>query len=138
MTFLRSRPGYIFLISVLVIGAVAATTAISLVLLGLASEQTGNTVVQSDQSFEYAQTCIERALRSLRDDLTYGGDETFTFARGSCTLLSIGGSGNRDRTLCAEGRSGQSVRRLEILVRTLYPTVTIATWREVSIFSLCS
>ena len=138
MTLLRSRPGYIFLISVLVIGAVGATTAISLVLLGLASEQTSNTVVQSDQSFEYAQTCIERGLRSLRDDLTYGGDETFTFTRGSCTMLSIGGSGNRDRTLCAEGRSGRSVRRLEILIRSLYPAVTIATWREVGTFSFCS
>ena len=57
------RNGYVFLISVLVIGAIAATTAISLILLGLASEQSGLSVIQSSQAYELAQACAERAFR---------------------------------------------------------------------------
>lgn len=131
------REGYVFLISVLVIGAVAASTAASLILLGLASEQTGLTVVQSAQALELAQTCAERTLRTLRSDLSYGGNETFTIGTGTCVVHSVGGSGNANRALCLEGRNGNAVRRVEILVRALYPQVKIASWREAETFSLC-
>jgi hypothetical protein len=132
------HPGYIFLISVLVIGSIATTTAVSLILLGLATQQTGLAVVQSAQALELAQTCAERGLRSLHADLTYAGGDTFSFTSGTCVIHHVGGAGNANRTLCVEGDSGNTVRRLEILIRKLYPQTTVASWKEVSAYSLCS
>jgi hypothetical protein len=137
MKTFAARPGYVFLISVLVIGAISATTAISLVLLGLASELTGFSVAQSAQAYELAQTCAERSLLSLRKDPAYAGSETFTLTGGTCTVQSIGGTGNANRTVCVEGHSADIVRRLEIGVARLYPSVRIASWEEVPSFSLC-
>lgn len=132
-----SRPGYIFLITVLVIGAIATTTAVTLVLLGLASEQTGLTLHQSAQAYEHAQTCAERTIRSLRSDLTYTGSETFVLTNGTCAVEDIAGTGNDNRIICVEGRSGRTVRRFEIVLREVYPSVKVASWTEVSAFSLC-
>lgn len=132
-----SHTGYVFLVSVLVIGAIAGTTTLSLLLLGWAAEQNGFLAVQSHQALENAHTCAERALLSLRKDPTYGGDETFTLARGSCTVEPIGGSGNEDRTLCVEGSDGDTDQRMELNIKHLFPSVSIASWQDVSDFSLC-
>ena len=131
------RKGYVFLISVLVTGVIAASTAVSLVLLGLASKQSSQSMQFSTQAFELAQTCAERALRSLRADTTYDGNETFTLTGGSCTINTIGGSGTADRDICVTGRSGTSTKRIQLDVPRLFPTVHIVSWKEVASFSLC-
>jgi|CXWL01.1.fsa_nt_gi hypothetical protein len=137
MMHLRSRPGYIFLVTVLMIGAIASTTLLSLLLLGWAAEQNGYLQVQSQQAFEYAETCAERAIRSVRLDPTYVGDETFTFGASNCTIHLIGGTGNIDRSICVESLSGRVVRRMEIDIARLFPSVVVRSWQEVTAFSLC-
>jgi len=137
MTHLHTRPGYVFLVSVLLIGAIASTTLFSLLLLGWAAEQNGFLQVQSQQAYEYAQTCAERAMRSLRLDPTYVGDTTFFFGTNSCTIHPIGGTGNQNRTLCVESLSGKIVRRMQIQIAQLFPVTLISSWQEVSTFSLC-
>jgi hypothetical protein len=132
------RSGYIFLISVLVIGAIASAAALSLILLGLASEQSSHVTVTAIQAMEAAQTCAERALRSLRSDVTYEGGETVALTNASCAIRRIGGYGNDGRHLCVEGASGNAVRRLEIAILRLFPTAQIDGWEEVASFSsLC-
>jgi hypothetical protein len=131
------RPGYVFLVSVLVIGAIASTTAVSLVLLGLAAGQTGLAVSQSAQALGNANTCLERTLRSLRLDLSYAGGETFTLGTGTCTVRGIGGSGNAHRSICVEGQVRQTVRRLQADLDEVFPAVKVDSWREVEEFTLC-
>lgn len=133
----QHRPGFVFLLSILVIGAIVTEMAMSLILLGLAAQMSGLTVVQSAQSFEYAQACAERSLLSLRYDLSYDGGETVTFDNGSCAVAHTGGSGNADRAVCVIGQSGKSTRRMEIAIEQVYPRVKISSWKEVSAFSLC-
>lgn len=132
---LSARRGYIFLVSVLVIGAIASASAFTLLLLGLAQEQSGFTVVQSVQALELAETCVERAFHSLRDDPAYAGGEHFSLTGGSCSIGRIGGAGNEERTVCVEGFGGDAVRRLEVSVQRLYPSVEIEGWKEVAVFS---
>lgn len=134
---LTQRKGYAFLVGVLAIGAVGAATTISMILVGLAAYQSGEAVWESAQAWEYANTCAERALQYLRDDLSYAGEEEFTFKYGSCEILSIGGSGNENRTLCAEGILGDTARRVEVSVLRLFPSVVITDWKEVFDFTLC-
>jgi hypothetical protein len=132
-----SRPGYVFLISVLVVGVIASAVTVSLLLLGGAAERTAYSLQESVQAFENAQTCIERGLLALRADLNYAGGETVTLARGTCALRAIGGSGNLPRMLCAEGRSGLSVRRVEVKTIRIFPAVLVDTWHEVPSFTFC-
>lgn len=134
---LPSRPGFVFLIAALVIGIIVSGMAISLVLLGLGAQQSSLTVQQAAQAYENAQTCAERALKSLRADLSYDGGESFALGSGACSITRTGGSGNLDRSLCITGVSGKSTRRLELAIRKIYPAVKIISWREVDTFTRC-
>lgn len=132
-----SRPGYVFLLTVLVTGVIATTSALSLMLLAWAAEQNGFLFWESTQSFEYAQACAERTLRTLRSDLSYAGGETVSFDRGTCTVRPLGGAGNNDRAVCVEAAVGASLRRLEVVVSQVRPTTLVTSWEEVGSFTHC-
>jgi hypothetical protein len=133
----RRREGYVFLISVLFIGAIASATTVSMLLLGLAAQMNGAAITESSQAWEYTQTCAERAIRLLREDPAFIGDKTFTFMYGTCRLLPIGGYGNEARTICSEGVSGDNTRRYELKLSKIFPSVVVDTAREVDAFTYC-
>lgn len=131
------RRGYVLLISVIVIGAVASTIVASLMLLGITASKVGQSFRASTQALELAQACAEVALHSLRQSPSYAGDEVFALDTGVCEILTIGGAGNNSRLLCVEGRAGDATRRIEIVVKQLLPRTIIDTWSEVYAFTLC-
>ncbi len=143
MTHLRvihrpcGRPGYLLLMTVLIIGAIAISTTITLLLVSGAAEGSAYTLGQSMQAVENAQTCVERALQSLRTDLTYAGSETVALSSGNCVIRPVGGSGNEDRQICVQGIVGNTLRQFEVRVAAVYPQLRIASWLEVTSFSLC-
>lgn len=132
-----SRPGYIFLLSILAIGIIAVATTLSLLLLGWGAEQNGFAVVQSAQAWENAQTCIERTLRTLRRNLAYAGNETFILTEGTCSLNPIGGAHNQRRIICSQGNLGASTRRIEVELEKVLPSMIVTSWKEVSSFTKC-
>lgn len=132
------RNGYVFLFSVLVVGTISSVLVVSMLLIGIALERGGLTIQQSAQSFALAQTCMERAILSLQEDLQYGGGTELTFTEGSCTILRVGGNGNEDRTVCVQGEAGTSVRRIEALLSQVIPVTRVSSWQEVTNFTLCS
>lgn len=138
MKFLRIRGGYIFLFSIIMMGAIALAALGSLLLIGLGSLQIGATVEQSEQARSLAQTCAEHALRSLWKNTLYDGDEQILHEEGECDILQVGGGGNEDRSVCTEGRVGQTVRRYEILLKRILPSIQVYSWREVEQFSGCT
>ncbi len=132
------RGGYIFLISVLFVSAIAVSVLGSYLLLSIVSLQNGMTFQQSAQSLEYANTCAERGLMQLFLDSSYSGNETMNFSDGSCAILVVGGYGNENRTLCTEGIAGSHTRRMEILISRLLPSIQIFAWQEVATITACS
>lgn len=138
MPSLTNRPGYVFLLSIIMVGAIAVATLSSLLMIGVGSLRIGLTVRQSEQARSLALTCAERALRSLWEDTAYAGGEALTLEEGECDILSVGGSGNENRSICAEGRVGSTVRRYEILLGRVLPSVRVSAWREVAQFTACS
>jgi|GEM_PF-1411053 len=138
MSIFRVRSGYIFLFSVIMIGAISLATLGSLLLIGIGSLQIGATVEQSEQARSLAQTCTERALRSLWEDATYVGNENIPLPEGECDILPVGGSGNENRAVCTEGRVGFTVRRYEILLKRILPSTQVYSWREVEQFAACT
>ncbi|OGJ58648.1 hypothetical protein A3D11_01790 [Candidatus Peribacteria bacterium RIFCSPHIGHO2_02_FULL_49_16] len=137
LIFSRSRGGYMFLLNVLFAGAVAMTTATTLVLLGVSVGQNSTTNVHSKQAYLNAQTCIERALRNVQTNPDYTGDETHQLTEGSCTLLPVGVSDD-ERIICARGEYEDAVRRVEMQMEVVYPDILIDEWRETYTFTLCN
>lgn len=137
MTLLRSRDGYAFLVTVLVIGVMATATATSLMLLGWAAEQNGFLIERSAQAEEYAKSCIERTFRRMRLEPSYAGGETLAFSKGSCVIHPVVWDGVNDRRLCVEGTSGRSTRRFEVGVDQLFPRIVTSSFAEVAAFTLC-
>lgn len=137
MILSRSRDGYAFLITVLVIGVMATATATSLMLLGWAAEQNGFLIERSAQAEQYARGCIERTIRRLRIEPTYAGGETVAFAKGSCTVRPVAGDGANDRRVCVEGVSGKSTRRFQVAIAEIFPQVKTSSFAEVADFTLC-
>lgn len=138
MTQPSQKPGYIFLLSVLVVGAIAVAITTSVLLLSTSAARTGLSLQQASEALAYAQACADHALLLLQSDNTYVGREQMAVGGGTCEILSVGGIGNENRTLCTEGFRGDTARRIEILIERILPSVTISTWQEVSSFVSCS
>ena len=134
---IRSKPGYILLVLILIIGAVCSVILASLLLLGTNASRVSLSIQESGQALEFAQGCAEYGLKELRSSLLYDGNELLTYEHGTCEILLIGGIGNTNRLLCTEGQAGDSVRRLEIVVNQILPETNISSWQEVASFSLC-
>jgi len=134
----RVRNGYTFLLSVLFIGGIAVTVSGTMLLLSWLTLHTGETLARSAKAFELAMTCAEHGLLELFEDGNYGGYEELVLGNETCSVLPVGGAGNENRTLCTEGRSGDTTRRLEIVVQRLLPSIRIYSWQEVDIFTFCS
>ena len=137
MISLQSRNGYMLLITILVIGAIASVILTSLLLLGISANQVSQSVLEANQSMAQAHGCAEYGLMKLRASPSYAGNEFITIGTTQCEILAVGGIGNNNRVLCAEGRIGDSVRRLEIVIYQVLPQTKIYSWQEVSVFSLC-
>jgi hypothetical protein len=138
MNLLTSRDGYVYLLTVLFIGIIAFSVVGTYLVLSISSLQNGITVEYAAQALLNASTCAERGLLSLQNDANYGGEESFTLSDGTCEILEPVGSGNNNRSLCTEGISGNSTRRIEIVISQLLPSMKVFSWREVADFSACS
>lgn len=131
------RKGFILLISILIIGAIASAILSSLLLLGMSANQVSLSVQQSEKALATAQACAEYALLKLRQSPAYDGNEFLSFGDDQCEVLTVGGIGNNNRAVCTEGTSGEAIRRLEIAINQVLPQTTLYSWQEVGIFSLC-
>ena len=133
-----ARSGYVYLISVLFVSAIAVSALGSYLLLSIASLENGITFEASSQALENAQTCAEQALMELFLDSGYTGGQTVTLSNGTCDILQPGGFGNTNRTLCTEGISGAHTRRIEIVLSQLLPSIQVYSWQEVASITACS
>lgn len=137
MILRSTHDGYILLITILVIGAIASAILSSLMLLGISANHVSFSVLQAGQSLANAQACAEYGLIKLRQTPSYAGNEFITIGTDQCEILTIGGIGNNNRVLCTEGKIGDSVRRLEIVINQVLPQTKIYSWQKVAVFSLC-
>ena len=106
-------------------------------MLGISADQVSLSVQQSAASLAQAQGCAEYALLKLRQSPSYAGGEIRTLGVGTCEVLTIGGIGNNNRSVCAEGKTGEAIRRVEIAVSQILPHTTVYSWQEVAVFTLC-
>lgn len=125
--------GYITLLSVLVIGAIAVLIAVSLILLGLSSSRNSFSLEESNQAKALANACAEEALQEIQDLLVYEGSDTISLGQGSCTY-TVTNLGVQNRDIEATGTVGNVVRKVEILIDQIRPEINIVSWQEVDDF----
>jgi len=126
--------GYVTLISVLVIGAIGVAVGVSLISLGLSASRTSFSLEQSNQTKALANACAEEALQQIRDQpLAFSGTNNLVLGRGNCTYTVTAGSGE-DRTIEASGTVDTIVRKIEISIDQINPTINITSWQEVAEF----
>ncbi|MDP2587627.1 MAG: hypothetical protein Q8P33_02545 [bacterium] len=129
----KSQPGYIALVSVLVVGAVGVVVATSMLLLGVGGSRTSLAEQQSNQAQALADACAEDALQEIRDSTPFTGTVMHTIGAGSCsaTVTSLGG---QNREIESTATVDDVTRRVNIFVDSITPDLTILSWEEVAGF----
>lgn len=123
--------GFVTLLSVLILGAVALAVTMSILLLGIGTSRTSFTAIQSAQARSLANACAEEGLQRLRESVYYTGNETRIFPGGSCVIQVITGTGNNNRTLQTTGTVGSVQRKVKIIIQKIHPAPVIISWQEV-------
>jgi len=127
---MTARPGFITLITILIIAAVATATATTLLLLGVASTRSSFAEQQSVQARALAYACAEEALQQVRDNPAFSGGATLPLGSGTCTY-NVQVLAGENRTVTVSGTVGTVVRKAQISVTAINPTITVSTWQEV-------
>src|SRR5688572_5917346 len=81
--------GYIALMSVIVMGAVLTTVAVSFMERVMVSRLNSLSALVKSQTQELALACSARALLNYALDPSYRGDEAVNFADGQCTIKHL-------------------------------------------------
>jgi hypothetical protein len=126
--------GYVLLLSVLVVGAIGATVAVSLLVLGVISSKTTLAAQQSVQARALADTCAHEAIERLSRDDTYPAGDTITLSTGTCTVDALDGTGTTNRTVQTTGEVGTVTRRVEVTIGDLDFPMVVDSWEEVGDF----
>ncbi|MDO8265303.1 MAG: hypothetical protein Q7T34_02955 [Candidatus Parcubacteria bacterium] len=130
MVELKEQQGFIALITVLIISAVALMIGLDVSLFSIGEANMSSKKIQSSQSYYLANLCAEKALRELRKNSAYQGNENLVFPEGQCSILPI--EGNWIIKVSAD--SLNQVRKIKITVGQLDPKITIISWIQVSDF----
>lgn len=125
------QDGYITLISILVVGAIGVAITVSLILLGLGSSRTSFTVEQSAQAKALANACAEEALQQIRDSTPFTGSGNLTLGQGTCNY-TVTSQGGQNRTITSSGTVGTIIRKVNVIINTINPTIAVTSWQEVA------
>lgn len=126
--------GYIALISVLIISAIAILIASSANLISISESNMSLQESKGWEAFYLATACAEDALMKLKDNLNYPGNETLTFDTGTCTISPLEGEGNEDRIIKVSAAAYNQTRKIKIRIKRVNPDMEISSWQEVRYF----
>jgi len=118
------------LMSVLILGSVGAAVAVTLIVVGLSASKGSFLRMQSSQAKMIVGSCAEEAFAQIRASSTFTG--TGSFASGSSTCVyAITNTGGTTRRIAATSTVGTVIRKLDISISTMNPTILISNWQEV-------
>lgn len=135
----NSRPGYLFIIIVMLTGVLALMATVSLLLLSWSAEQQAVRQAQSSQSLELARSCMDIAVLTVRSNPSNSvSEQTHTFTSGTCHIEASQGGGTGPRRLCTSGTAGGVTRRLTSTFTALYPKPVVSVYEEMAMTDICS
>lgn len=125
--------GYVALISVILIAAIATIIMISVVASGVTTSKTDLSLEQSMSARTLASSCAEEALEKIYETGTTSSSGNLTIASGTClyTITSING---QNITIQSIGSFGTVTSKIKVIIATTTPAITLSSWAEVSDF----
>lgn len=129
----NGKRGYVSLLGVLIVGAVALSLTISLLLLGISFSRSSLAMEQSAQARAFAYACVEEALQRIHDSTPFTGSDTLSFTHGTCDY-TVTSQGGQNRIITGTGFAGEAVRKIHITLDTINPSIGIVSWQEVGDF----
>lgn len=126
-----SEKGYVALLSVLVLGAVATAAAIAMLVAGADSQREALVSQRSSQARGLVDACVEEALQQIHDNTAFTGTNNLALGQGSCTY-TVTNTGAATRTISANSTVGSVVRKVTVYVTIGASTISITSWQEVS------
>ncbi len=118
--------GFILLISVIIVGAIAASVAIALLFLGTGGSKSAISYQSSNKAKAGVNTCVETALEQIRENTSYTGSGSLSINGGSCDYAV---TGILPKTVTASSTFSGVVRRVTVSVSAVNPTIS-STWQE--------
>ena len=116
-----NRSGYIVLMAIIVIGAVAFVSSLLILTISAESSQNSAIIQQSNQAKALANACAEYALDALHQNSAYSGNETLTLGVGNCVLAPINLVADL-ATIQSIGTVQNTIRKVEVIAQVTVTT----------------
>lgn len=129
----QKKKGYITLMSVLIVTAVGVAMTVAVLLGGLSASRTSFATEQSNQTKALANACAEEALEQIKTTSSFTGTNSLSLGQGTCTY-DVTSQGGQSRTITASGAVSTLTRKVEVIISTINPTITVISWQEVDAF----
>lgn len=136
-----TRTGFIALITVLVVTAVALIVGTSIALKSVSYAQGTQAEISSTQALMAANACVETALGALGASTTTWPTvtaSTISVGSNTCYLYAVtatsGPSGAIYQVIQATSTVSGYTRKLQVIVATNTPAISISSWNQVGDF----
>lgn len=130
--YMIKEKGFITLMTVIIVVAVAAALTISVILLGTDSLRTGQIVNNEQEATATADACAEEALGQIRTrDLI--GSGSMSVGTGTCSYVITSGGGEA-RTIEVTASASGITRRIRITIDAMNPELHVTAWEDVADF----
>lgn len=123
---LHQQSGYIALMTVIIISAVALALATTVALLALGEAESSFALSQGEGTLQFVDGCMEDALQNIWNNASYTGGN-ITRPEGTC-VITVSQAGST-YTVTATNSSTQ-YQRTEQAVVNRGTTLTIQSWKE--------
>lgn len=129
----RSFKGFVILINVLAVAIVGSTIVISLLWLAIGSSSNHVTLLNSMQTRNLANACVEVALQEIRNNTSYSGSDVVSINDIECsyTVTILPASA---REITASSTYNNVVKKIKVLASQVDPAIIISSWQEVADF----
>jgi hypothetical protein len=131
MDTLHFKKGYVTLLSVIVVAALASAITFGFLSRGISASKNTSSFEAAIRSRVLADICAEIALQKIRDEAQYTIEKASVISvNGNCTYTIKNLGGNR-RSIITTGYSGSATKNLDVEVDGINPYIIILSWREV-------
>lgn len=128
---MKSSSGYIALLAVLILGAVATAIATTLLLTGADAQRSNLIIQRTIQARQLANGCVEEALQKLHDSSAYTGADSLSLDGNTCSY-TVANTGGSNRTINVTSTVGNVVRKVTTYVTIGSSSISVTSWQEVS------
>lgn len=125
---MKTKNGYIAIITVLIISAVVLATAGTVSLLAIGEAQSSYSLFKGEDTLTFVEGCTEDALYKLRANSSYAGGN-ITRPEGTCTVAVSQISTTYTLTVSTTNTTYQ--RTIQIVCNRNPTGITLTSWKEI-------